>query len=180
MADAVTPAKRLRRSMRARIRLRTTRSRTSSSGVRRRTCAATTCITPKLQLEFGGYLSNTTFVGSRFDPRGGLTWRPNSKFSVRASAGSAYSTPYQGVINPTSTICAKSTFCPATQFQAETSMGYDVGADYKYARDSIVSADFYSNDDLQSLRDDHIGAERQVRRNAVYEHPPADLARPAL
>ncbi|MGA7569942.1 MAG: TonB-dependent receptor [Candidatus Aquilonibacter sp.] len=100
-------------------------------------------IAPKLQLEFGGYLSNTTFVGSRFDPRGGLTWRPNSKVSVRASAGSAYSTPYQGVINPTSTICARSTFCPASQFQAETSMGYDVGADYKYSRDSIVSADFY-------------------------------------
>jgi outer membrane receptor protein involved in Fe transport len=100
-------------------------------------------ITPKLQLEFGGYLSNTTYVGSRFDPRGGLTWRPNSKLSVRASAGSAYVTPYAGLINPTPYI-SRSTFFPASQFSAETSMGYDVGADYKFNRDSLVSVDFYS------------------------------------
>ncbi len=101
-------------------------------------------ITPKLQLNFGGYLSNTTYVGSRLDPRGGLTWRPNSKLSVRASAGSAYVTPYQGVINPSTYLGSHKTLYPATQFKAETSMGYDVGADYKYSRDSIISADLYS------------------------------------
>jgi outer membrane receptor protein involved in Fe transport len=101
-------------------------------------------IAPNLQLALGGYVSNTTFVGSRFDPRGGLTWRPNSNFSLRASAGSAFVTPYQGVINTTTYLGSHKTLYPATQFTAETSTGYDVGGDYKYSRDSIVSADFYS------------------------------------
>jgi len=100
-----------------------------------------------LQLGFGGYLSDTTFVGARFDPRLGLTWRPINKLSIRASAGSAYSVPYQGIISPTSRVgtagCPKNTFCPASAFKPETSTSYDVGADYKYGRDSIVSADFY-------------------------------------
>ncbi|HTV93446.1 MAG TPA: TonB-dependent receptor [Verrucomicrobiae bacterium] len=100
-------------------------------------------LTPKLQLEFGGYASNTTYVGSRFDPRGGLTYRPTSNLSFRASAGSAYVTPYEGLINPTAYV-SKKTFYPASQFSAETSMGYDFGVDFQYSRDSIVSADYYS------------------------------------
>ena len=104
-------------------------------------------LTQKLRLDLGGYLSNTTFVGSRFDPRIGLTWRPTSKWSIRASAGSAYSVPYQGIISPYSRVgtagCPKNVFCPASQFKPETSNSYDVGADFKYARDSIISADFY-------------------------------------
>jgi outer membrane receptor protein involved in Fe transport len=100
-------------------------------------------LTPKLQLELGAYLSNTTYVGERFDPRGGLTWKPSSNFSIRASAGSAYVTPYEGLINATAYV-SKKTLYPVSQFSAETSMGYDVGADYKLSRDSLVSADYYS------------------------------------
>jgi outer membrane receptor protein involved in Fe transport len=100
-------------------------------------------LTPKLQFELGAYLSNTTYVGERFDPRGGLTWRPTSNLSFRASAGSAYVTPYEGLINATAYV-SKHTLYPVSQFSAETSMGYDVGADYKFGRDSIVSADYYS------------------------------------
>lgn len=100
-------------------------------------------LTPRLQLELGGYFSNTTYVGTRFDPRGGLTWRPTSNFSIRASAGSAYVTPYEGLINATGYV-SRHTFYPVSQFSAETSMGYAVGADYKFSRDSIVSADYYS------------------------------------
>jgi outer membrane receptor protein involved in Fe transport len=104
-------------------------------------------LNPKLRLDLGGYLSSTTFVGSRFDPRAGLTWRPIEKLSFRASAGSAYSVPYQGIISPTSRVgtagCPKHVFCPASQFKPETSTSYDIGADYKYTPDSIISADFY-------------------------------------
>lgn len=104
-------------------------------------------LTPKLRLDLGGYLSNTTFVGSRFDPRGGLTWRPTSRWSVRASAGTAYSVPYQGIISPYSRVgtagCPKHVYCPASDFKPETSMSYDFGADYKYGPDSIASIDFY-------------------------------------
>jgi outer membrane receptor protein involved in Fe transport len=100
-------------------------------------------LTPRLQLELGAYLSNTTYVGERFDPRGGLTWKPSSNFSIRASAGSAYVTPYEGLINATAYV-SKKTLYPVSQFSAETSMGYDVGADYKLSRDSILSADYYS------------------------------------
>ncbi|HEY5257864.1 MAG TPA: TonB-dependent receptor [Candidatus Baltobacteraceae bacterium] len=100
-----------------------------------------------LKLAFGGYLSDTTFVGSRFDPRLGLTWRPSANLSVRASVGSAYSVPYQGIISPYSRVgidgCAKHVFCPASQFKPETSTSYDIGADYKYGPDSLVSTDLY-------------------------------------
>jgi len=100
---------------------------------------------PTLQLELGGYASNTTYVGSRFDPRGGLTWRPAPNLSFRASAGSAYVEPYEGMINAMAYV-SHHTYYPVSQFSAETSMGYDVGADFRYARDSIVSADVYSTD----------------------------------
>jgi outer membrane receptor protein involved in Fe transport len=98
---------------------------------------------PKLQLEVGGYASNTTYVGSRFDPRGGLTWKPSSKLSFRASAGSAYVEPYEGLINATAYV-SKHVYYPVSNFSAETSMGYDFGADFKYGRDSLLSADYYS------------------------------------
>ncbi len=100
-------------------------------------------LTPKLQLEVGEYLSNTTYVGTRSDPRGGLTWRPSSKLSFRASAGSAYVEPYEGLINATGYV-SKHTFYQPSQFTAETSRGYDFGADFKYGRDSLLSADYYS------------------------------------
>jgi outer membrane receptor protein involved in Fe transport len=98
---------------------------------------------PTLQLQLGGYFSNTTYVGSRFDPRGGLTWKPTSNLSFRASAGSAYVTPYEGMINAMPYV-SKHTFYPVSQFSAETSFGYDLGFDYKPCRDTILSTDFYS------------------------------------
>lgn len=101
-------------------------------------------IAPKLQVDFGGYLSNTTYIGSRFDPRGGLTWRPNANLSLRASMGSAFVTPYEGIIATKTTLGSHKTLYPSTQFTPETSMGYDLGGDWKYSRDSLVSLDLYS------------------------------------
>jgi outer membrane receptor protein involved in Fe transport len=102
-------------------------------------------VAKKLQLEVGGYGSNTTFIGSRFDPRAGLTWRPNSDVSLRASAGSAFVTPYDGLLNLEPTYVDKHVLYPTIgSFNPETSMGYDLGGDFKYARDSIFSVDLYS------------------------------------
>jgi outer membrane receptor protein involved in Fe transport len=99
-------------------------------------------LTPKLQANVGGYFSNTTYIGSRFDPRVGLAYRPNRLFSIRASAGSAFVTPYYDLIQPTSEV-KHSVFYPVSQYQPETSMSYDAGFDFKYERDSLFSADFY-------------------------------------
>lgn len=100
-------------------------------------------LTSKLKAAFGAYFSNTTYVGSRFDPRGGLTYRPNRRLSFRASAGSAYVTPYSSLINTTPHLSGSGTFEPVSQFKPETSVSYDLGADYGFSRNGLLSADFY-------------------------------------
>jgi outer membrane receptor protein involved in Fe transport len=98
---------------------------------------------PRLQLDAGAYFSNTSYVGSRFDPRFGLTFKPNSNASVRASWGSTYVAPYYGAVNAEEIVSGKSLLIPATTSNAETSTGWDLGGDFKYSRDSLVSLDLY-------------------------------------
>ncbi|HTW83237.1 MAG TPA: TonB-dependent receptor [Candidatus Sulfotelmatobacter sp.] len=101
---------------------------------------------PDLQLDAGAYFSNTSYVGSRFDPRAGLTFRPNANTSVRASWGSAYVAPYYGLVTGTTEkITGGSLIVPTTTFNPETSTGWDIGGDYKYGRDSLVSLDLYDS-----------------------------------
>jgi outer membrane receptor for ferrienterochelin and colicin len=103
----------------------------------------TFAITPKLTLESGNYLSSTSYVGNRFDPRDGLVYRVNPNVVVRASYGTAYVAPYYGLLNP-STYVSQGTLNLATgNFKPETSSGFDVGSDVKFDRDTIVRADVY-------------------------------------
>ena len=100
-------------------------------------------LTPKLTLTSGNYFSNTSYVGSRFDPRAGLAYRVNPNASVRFSYGSAYVAPYYNLLNPT-TYVAQGTLNLATRgFKPETSSGFDLGTDVKFGRDSLFSADAY-------------------------------------
>jgi outer membrane receptor protein involved in Fe transport len=100
-------------------------------------------LAPALQLDAGGYFSNTSYVGSRVDPRGGLTFKPNANTSLRASWGSAYVAPYYGLVNATEEVHDGSLLVPTTTFSPETSTSWDLGADFKYSRDSLVSLDLY-------------------------------------
>ncbi len=100
-------------------------------------------LTPQLNFAFGGYFSSATYVGSRFDPRGALTYKVNPKVSVRASYGSAYVAPFYNLIIRTEKVSGGSLLLPTSNFAPETSSSYDVGADVKLDRDTLLSADYY-------------------------------------
>ena len=103
----------------------------------------TFALTPKLTLQSGNYLSSTTYVGSRFDPRGGLTYRLNPNVSIRASYASAYVAPYFGLINPAPYLSQSTLNLATGAFKPETSSGYDLGSDVKLNRDTLISTDLY-------------------------------------
>ncbi len=100
-------------------------------------------ISPKLSLEAGNYLSNTSYVGTRFDPRYGLTYRVNPNAVVRASYGSAYVAPYYGIVNAAAKLEQGALTLATGPFKPETSSGYDVGTDFNLGRNTLISADGY-------------------------------------
>jgi outer membrane receptor protein involved in Fe transport len=103
----------------------------------------TFALTPRLTLESGNYLSSTTYVGTRFDPRDGLVYRVNPTATVRASYGSAYVAPYYGLINASSYVSQGTLNLATGAFKPETSSGYDVGSDVKFGRNTLISVDGY-------------------------------------
>jgi vitamin B12 transporter len=100
-------------------------------------------LTPKLLFETGEYLSNSSYVGTRLDPREALTYKVNPNVAVRGSWGSAFAAPYyQLVITKPETTNSTITL-PTTSFKPETSSSYDVGTDIKFNRDTLISGDLY-------------------------------------
>ncbi len=100
-------------------------------------------LTRKLLFESGNYLSNTSYVGTRFDPRDGLVYRINPNASVRASYGTAYVAPFYDLINPTSYVTPGTLHLATGAFKPETSSGYDVGTDFNLDRNTLISIDGY-------------------------------------
>jgi outer membrane receptor protein involved in Fe transport len=108
-------------------------------------------LTPKLLLESGNYYSSTSYVGSRFDPRDGLVFKPNSNLALRASFGTAFVAPYYTLVNESAkpNVADETlTLPPSTGFKPETSAGYDIGSDIKFSKDSLLQADVYTNNIL--------------------------------
>jgi outer membrane receptor protein involved in Fe transport len=101
-------------------------------------------LTPQLTFEAGLYESSTTYVGNRFDPRGGLVFKFNPNAAVRLSYASAYAAPYYALVNPSSYV-SQGTLNLATQnFLPETSSGFDLGSDIKLGNDNLISTDLYT------------------------------------
>ena len=100
-------------------------------------------LSPKLSFEGGSYLSNTTYVGTRFDPRYGLTYRVNPNAVVRASYASAYVAPYYGIVNAAAQYSQGTLTLATGTFKPETSSGYDIGTDFNLGRNTLISADGY-------------------------------------
>jgi outer membrane receptor for ferrienterochelin and colicin len=96
---------------------------------------------PNLKLDAGAYFSNTTLVGSRFDPRIGVEYQLNADTTARASWGSTFVAPYYSLIE--SGIHSHTLYVPSENFVPETSTGFDLGADHKLAADTTISADLY-------------------------------------
>lgn len=100
-------------------------------------------LTRKLTLESGNYVSSTTYVGKRFDPRDGLVYHVNNNATVRASYGSAYVAPYYSLINPSSYAVPGTLNLATGAFKPETSSGYDIGTDFNLGRTNLISFDGY-------------------------------------
>ncbi|MGB6986664.1 MAG: TonB-dependent receptor [Candidatus Aquilonibacter sp.] len=97
--------------------------------------------------------SNAQFTSNHnahFDQRIALTYRPRNNLSIRASAGSAIAPPYLSLLSKVNTIpsaFACSVTCTFSlnnpNLLPETAWGYDLGADYRWKYDIVVSVDGY-------------------------------------
>ncbi|MGH9208929.1 MAG: TonB-dependent receptor domain-containing protein, partial [Acidimicrobiales bacterium] len=97
----------------------------------------------RAHLDLGNYLSDATFIGTRYDPRMGFTYRLGSNAILRASYGSTYVLPYAGTVTQEPYVYQK-TFHPASAaLLPETSAGYDLGADYGIGRFGKISLDAF-------------------------------------
>jgi len=91
----------------------------------------------------GNYFSNTTFLGSRYDPRIGFTYQPNANASIRFSSGSAYVTP--SALDAYNLIphASHHNLNEGPGVKPETSVSYDLGTDIQTTSDSKISFDAY-------------------------------------
>jgi outer membrane cobalamin receptor len=100
-------------------------------------------LSEKARLDIGNYLSNATFIGTRYDPRLGFTYRVARNAILRAAYGSTYVLPYAGFVTQEAYV-DRGTFHPATAaVKPETSSSYDVGADVAFGRAGKVALDLY-------------------------------------
>jgi outer membrane cobalamin receptor len=101
-------------------------------------------LAPKARLDIGNYLSNASFIGTRYDPRLGFTYRLAPNAVLRASYGSTYVLPYAGFVTQEPYV-SRNTFYPATSaIKPETSSGYDLGTDVFFGRYGKVGVDLYN------------------------------------
>ncbi len=115
-------------------------------------------LTKKLSLESGNYLSTTSYIGHRFDPRDGLVYRVNPNATVRASYGTAFVSPYYSLLNAVPTLSGADLTLPPSSFKPETSVSYDVGTDIRIDRDTKLSFDGY----LSTIFNRYASASTQV------------------
>ena len=101
-------------------------------------------IAQNLTFETGLYLSNVSYVGTRFDPRGGLVYKFTPTKTLRFSAGSAFVAPYYNLVTPTSRVSSGVLLLASTNFKPETSFGYDLGSDIGIGHDTLISLDLYT------------------------------------
>lgn len=103
-------------------------------------------VLPKLRVEFGNYFSDTTFVGSRDDPRATLVWTPQPNTAVRFAVGTAYVAPPSGFVAPIAgenKAVVNGTLEVSDALKPETSAGVDIGTDLGIHGDSKITFDVY-------------------------------------
>ena len=103
-------------------------------------------VAPKLRAGFANYFSDTTFVGSRYDPRATLVWTPQKQTAVRFAVGTAYVAPPSGFVAPVAgenKAVVNTTLDVSDALKPETSAGVDLGADFGIHGDSKFTIDAY-------------------------------------
>jgi outer membrane receptor for ferrienterochelin and colicin len=114
-------------------------------------------LSPKLTFGLANYLSDTTYVGKRYDPKVSLVYRPDRKQSLRFSAGTAYVAPFAGFVEAATgqsgsvtgeTVVATSstvnTLEIVNNLKPETSQSFDIGGDFATGSDSKFTLDLYN------------------------------------
>jgi hypothetical protein len=114
-------------------------------------------LSKKLTFALANYFSDTTFVGSRYDPRASLVYRPSKAMSLRLSGGSAFVAPPAGFIGavagPSGTLAGaavigvpgpSATLDVVSNLKPETSQSFDVGGDFATGRSSKFTIDLYN------------------------------------
>lgn len=92
------------------------------------------------RLQVANYFSNTTNVGSRYDPRLALTFRPRPNLVLRASAGSSYVPPFAAIFPA---LAGRTLNVVAPNLAPETSFSLDAGGDLALGRDARATLDVY-------------------------------------
>jgi outer membrane receptor protein involved in Fe transport len=114
-------------------------------------------LSQKLTFGLANYLSSTTFVGDRYDPRASFVYRPGKYQSLRFAAGTAFVAPpssfVAGVAGPNGTLngAGFTTSAPGpgatldviSNLKPETSESFDLGGDFYAGRDAKFTVDLY-------------------------------------
>jgi hypothetical protein len=106
----------------------------------------------KLTFGLANYFSDTTFVGSRYDPAASLVYRPSSKMSIRLAAGSSYVAPPADFITSvggsTPVASGESVLNGKLEIEndlkPEFSSTFNAGADIATGKDSKFTIDLYN------------------------------------
>jgi hypothetical protein len=102
---------------------------------------------PNVRVNFGNYFSDTTFVGSRYDPRASVVWTPQRKTAIRFAVGTAYVAPPVDFVSPVpgdTKAVVNNVLYVADALKPETSAGVNLGADFGIGNDSKFTIDLYS------------------------------------
>lgn len=109
-------------------------------------------LSSKLKLGLANYFSNTTFVGSRYDPRASLVYKPGKYEVLRASIGTAFVAPFSGFLGPVAgpngslggAAVLNGTLDVVDNLKPEISDSFDVGGDFATGRASKFTLDLYN------------------------------------
>jgi outer membrane receptor for ferrienterochelin and colicin len=103
-------------------------------------------VAPDVRAGFGNYFSDTTFVGTRYDPRATLVWTPQKNLAYRFAVGTAYVAPPVDFVAPVpgeTKAVVNNVLYVADALKPETSAGVNLGADIGIHNDSKFTVDLY-------------------------------------
>jgi outer membrane receptor protein involved in Fe transport len=97
----------------------------------------------ELGIQVANYFSHVEFVGSRSDPRIGITVQPNADVVLRASAGSSFIAPSAETAYNIIPHLRRTTLYEGPAIVPETGVSYDLGGDVRTGPDAKVALDVY-------------------------------------
>jgi outer membrane receptor for ferrienterochelin and colicin len=109
-------------------------------------------LSSKLTLGLANYFSNTTFVGSRYDPRASLVYKPGKYEVLRAAVGTAFVAPFSGFLGPVAgangslggAAVLNDTLDVVDNLKPETSQSFDIGGDFATGPAAKFTLDLYN------------------------------------